>query len=127
MTEEELRSRWPQAFNSARLPLAFGIQANMGIAYGDNKAMENWVLHPKYLRNMLVPGTARVDLTGAMVGTVTQEERERAWRALLEVRDWIWRQRRDPAPRWLRFSQADETEEMKHRIPNFQPDKNQRE
>jgi sRNA-binding protein len=126
MTEDELRERWPAAFNDQRRPLALGIHANMGIAYGDNKAMENWVLHPKYLRNLLQPGAARLDLTGAVVGVVTQEERERAWRALLEVRDWIWRQRREKlmnpiSARWLPFSQADETEEMKHRIPKLRP------
>jgi sRNA-binding protein len=122
MTEEELRSRWPLAFNDQRKPLALGIHANMGIAYGD-RTMENWVQHPRYLRALL-NGGSRIDLAGNAVGVVTQEERERAWRALLEIRDWIWRQRKEKLmnpsrARWLPFSAQDETEEMKHRILKF--------
>jgi sRNA-binding protein len=123
MTEEELRARWPAAFDPAkRLPLALGIHANMGIAYGDS-AMSHWTTHPKYLRNQLA-GAARIDLEGNAVGVVTQEERETAWRALLEIRTWIYRQERERLmnpikTRWLSFSEEDERQEMKQQMPRF--------
>jgi sRNA-binding protein len=122
MTEEELRAKWPAAFNDARRPLALGIHGNMGIAYGD-PTMENWVQNPRYLRALLAGG-GRIDLDGKEVGKVTQEERERAWRALLEVREWIYRQERERLmnpikARWLSFSENDEKREMKQRMPRF--------
>jgi sRNA-binding protein len=121
MTEEELRQLYPHCFNDQRKTLALGIHANMGITYGD-KAMEAWVSHPKYLRNMLAAGAARVDLTGAMVGVVTAEERERAWLALIEIRNQIYRQRREQLmnpskARWLPFSKEDENQEIRKGIP----------
>jgi sRNA-binding protein len=123
MTEEELRSRWPAAFNDERKSLARGIHANMGIAYGD-PVVGTWVLHPRYLRNQLASGAVRIDLAGNAVGIVSQEEREVAWRALLEARDWIYRQERERLKnpirnRWLHFSVEDEKQEMKQRMPRF--------
>jgi sRNA-binding protein len=92
----------------------------MGITYGD-PAISTWVTHPRYLRNQLEPGAVRVDLTGAMVGKVTQEERERAWRALIEIRNQIYRQRRElmmnpSMARWLPFSKEDENQEIRKGI-----------
>jgi sRNA-binding protein len=67
-------------------------------------------------------GAVRIDLEGNVVGCVTQEEKERAWRALLEVRDWIYRQRREKLMnpsrvRWLPFSAQDEAAEMRLSMP----------
>jgi sRNA-binding protein len=123
MTEQQLRSKWPAAFNDERRPLALGIHANMGINYPD-PAMFAWVTHPRYLRNLLVPGATRIDLEGQAAGVVTAEERERAWRALLEIRDQIYRARREKfmtpiRARWLPFSKADEDHEMRLSMPRF--------
>jgi sRNA-binding protein len=123
MTEAELRTKWPVAFNSARLPLALGIPANAALPY-PSEVLAQWTTHPKYLRNMLVPEAVRIDLEGNAVGVVTQEERECSWRALLEVRSWIYRQQRERLmnhlrARWLPFSVEDEKQEMKQRMPSF--------
>ena len=109
------------AFNDQRKPLALGIHGNMKIAYGD-EAMAAWVIHPRYLRNQLEPGAARIDLTGAEVGKVTQAERERAWLALIEIHNQIYRQRREKMmnpsmARWLPFSKEDEHQEIRKGIP----------
>ena len=58
--------------------MALGIHVHMNIAYGD-PAVRDWVIHPKYLRNQLVPGAVRIDLDGKPAGTVTQAERETAY------------------------------------------------
>jgi sRNA-binding protein len=86
--------------------------------------MSNWTTHPKYLRNMLVPGAVRIDLAGNAAGVVSQEERECSWRALLQIRSWIYRQERERLmnpmrARWLSFSEKDEQQEMKQRMPRF--------
>jgi hypothetical protein len=66
LTEDELRRRWPAAFNDERLPLKVGIHRDMGIV-GRCAALTAWVSHPSYLRN-LARGERRINLHGAHAG-----------------------------------------------------------
>lgn len=66
LTEDDLRRRWPAAFNDERLPLKVGIHKDMGIV-GRCAALTAWVGHPSYLRN-LARGERRINLYGAHAG-----------------------------------------------------------
>jgi hypothetical protein len=52
--------------------------------WGDRLA--TWTTHPQYLRNVLEPGSKRVDLQGRPVSQIGPLERRFAWDALLVVR-----------------------------------------
>src|SRR4051812_20298362 len=85
ITEAELRSRWPQAFNDERLPLKIGINADMGV--GDNsESLARWTKHPVYLRN-LIERDKRIDLNGEAVEDVTEDAKMIACQEL----DWLRR------------------------------------
>src|SRR4051794_8070643 len=88
ISEAELRARWPQAFNDARLPLKVGIHLDMNIERNAN-AMDHWTHHPKYLRN-IIAGMRRIDLDGELVGEeMTEAEKSNAFQRLLMVRSDI--------------------------------------
>jgi sRNA-binding protein len=87
ITEEELRARWPGAFNDARLPLKIGINADLGIKHADSLA--NWVRHPRYLRN-IIAGVKRIDLNGEQIDDeISEAEKTNAFETLLHVRSDI--------------------------------------
>ena len=84
ITEEELRERWPEAFNDLRYPLKIGINSDMGIKHSDT--MARWTRHPRYLRN-LIERENRIDLNGEVAEAVTEEAKMMACERL----DWVRR------------------------------------
>lgn len=87
MTEDELRRRWPSAFNDHRKPLMLGVHLYLH----DPKlraALRAWIQHPDYLNNITTPGAIRIDLNGRPAGAVTEAERQ--WtlqRPIIPVRE----------------------------------------
>jgi sRNA-binding protein len=113
MTEEELRERWPAAFNDARCPLQIGINIPMGLDWGD-PAMEKWVQHPIYLRNQLKAGAVRINLDGQSVGTVTPAEQCHAWNVLAI---WVRTNLMAAQDRGYRSLTTDEKRELRRTVP----------
>lgn len=113
MTEQELRQRWPAAFNDDRRPLMLGIHEQMGIAYPD-QAMAAWTRHPIYLRNILIPGAVRIDLMGNVVSQIGLAERKYT----REVSMWV---RHDlagvAANAWAQGHRAPKDDETRKRMP----------
>jgi hypothetical protein len=97
---EELRARWPAAFNDARPPLKIDIHRDMGI-HGRKWVMARWVRHPTYLRNVIARGE-RVDLDGRPQPPTPIDEfaQGEALRALMSIRIelecdlWDWKRAR---------------------------------
>jgi sRNA-binding protein len=85
MTEQELRTRFPAAFNDARKPLKLGINEDLNLPWGD-PVLAEWTRHATYLRNVLAPGAVRVDLQGHAVSEVGPLERRYAWDRLMFLR-----------------------------------------
>jgi sRNA-binding protein len=81
-SHDDLRKRFPAAFNNTRRPLKIGIRSDLGLAKSDSAAMRSWCRHPAYLRN-LIKGGARVDLSGKVAGAVSPSERAFAFDALM--------------------------------------------
>jgi len=108
-TEQELRARYPAAFNDSRRPLALGIHEQLGLAYPD-QVLREWTGHPVYLRNVLAPGAMRIDSTGQPVSAVDAAQRRYAWNRLM----WV---KHDLAGRDIRKLTADEKREWKRAMP----------
>jgi hypothetical protein len=73
-TEQQLRARWPQAFNDERKPLKLGIHHDLGLD-GPSAVLRAWTCHPDYIHNVMIPGAMRIDLDGSPVELVTEAER----------------------------------------------------
>src|SRR5262249_33943372 len=88
-------------------------------------AMAAWVLHPRYLRNMLAAGAMRIDLNGNAVAPVTADERSYALRALQWQHDRLYRQYSEA--RWngrrmgavLGMTRKDVFAELGRRLPKW--------
>jgi sRNA-binding protein len=123
MTEDDLRQRWPAAFNDMRRPLKVGIHADMGLT-GRSEAMRWWVNHPLYLRNVIAGGE-RIDLEGRPAGKISECTQEYAWSALqlrrMTIADAMMsRRRRLPLPHpCVGVAVADQGREMRLSMPKL--------
>jgi sRNA-binding protein len=117
-TEDDLRKRFPAAFNAARRPLKIGIHSDLGLAESDSAAMRAWCRHPEYLRNLLTGG-GRIDLSGKAAGEVGPGERAFAYDALMFLKaDLV---RKDHRGRNYYYTDAklteDEQRELRRKMP----------
>jgi sRNA-binding protein len=76
---EQLRARWPKAFNAERRPLEIGVHTRILDATGADPhllshALRFWTHHPVYLK-ALIAQQQRIDLAGLSVGAVTDEQK----------------------------------------------------
>jgi sRNA-binding protein len=86
MTEEELRAKYPWAFDDLRLPLKVGIHLDLDLP-PNSEVLGQWVRHPRYLKNVKRKNAVRINLQGEVTGKVTKEEQEYA-DDLLHSRMW---------------------------------------
>ena len=123
MTEDDLRTRWPKAFNDKRLPLKVGIHVDMGLEEG-SEAMRWWVNHPIYLRH-LIARKERIDLEGKPAGVISEGTQAYAWSALQLLRANMAaakesRRRRLPLPHpCVGVSVADQGRELSLSMPRL--------
>jgi sRNA-binding protein len=89
-----LQRRWPDSFGALR-PLKVGIDRDVRAALPElsrtaiSRAMNRYTRNPAYLAALAAPGAVRVDLDGAVVEAVADEDREHAVERLRQRDEWL--------------------------------------